>query len=487
MALKKYIALVIGNSHYDEDYYKNLANPLNEADAIACVFSKLKYEVIIGKDLTYKEYVTTFDYFLQKIQDAKADAAIIYFAGHGLNINAQDCLIMKDTPSYEMGKVGIIDLSVPINKICQNLNAVGNQLNIIIIDACRNDPNQTVRGLASTQEASLFGMGTTNHLPYQTFIAYSTSVGGTASDGNAVDGHSLYTKALLENIEEENLPIESLFKRVRNKVYRGYDNLQLPWEYSCLTEEFCFNYGQLNLFFDKPYTEAAYNDWTYVSQNSGVNEIINGLKSYIYNTQNTAVGKLRRICKIITDKNDLFVIGRNLLQAAHGGALKCQEEISYANLRKYIWQGENHVLNGILYEMYFDKSNQFRDSVKGINMLDNIANILLYPEFKNTCKFIQMSLAEYKDRLYYTLGSSDRCIVAIKLGSSYINMFNENVWNINSILIRGKELQNSIPLNREIDAIELRHYIQQAIAIPSLYLQIRYSENISKDDLFINK
>ena len=209
MALKKYIALVIGNSHYDEDYYKNLANPLNEADAIACVFSKLKYEVIIGKDLTYKEYVTTFDFFLQKIQDAKADAAIIYFAGHGLNINAQDCLIMKDTPSYEMGKVGIIDLSVPINKICQNLNAVGNQLNIIIIDACRNDPNQTVRGLASTQEASLFGMGTTNHLPYQTFIAYSTSVGGTASDGNAVDGHSLYTKALLENIEEENLPIES--------------------------------------------------------------------------------------------------------------------------------------------------------------------------------------------------------------------------------------------------------------------------------------
>lgn len=94
MALKKYIALVIGNSHYDEDYYKNLTNPLNEADAIACVFSKLKYEVIIGKDLTYKEYVTTFDYFLQKIQDAKADAAIIYFAGHGLNINAQDCLIM---------------------------------------------------------------------------------------------------------------------------------------------------------------------------------------------------------------------------------------------------------------------------------------------------------------------------------------------------------------------------------------------------------
>ena len=485
MALKRCIALVIGNSHYDEDYYKDLANPLNEADAMARVFSKLKCEVLLGKDLTHKEYVTIFDCFLQKIQDAKTDAAIIYFAGHGLNINAQDCLIMKDTPPYEMGKVGIIDLSVSINKICQNLNAVGDQLNIIIVDACRNDSNQTVRGLASTQEASLFGMGTTSHLPYQTFIAYSTSVGGTASDGNATDGHSLYTKTLLENIEEENLPIESLFKRVRNKVYRGYDNLQLPWEYSCLTEEFCFNYGQLNPYFDKPYSEAAYNDGTYVSQDDYVNEIITGLKSYTYDVQNTAVGKLRRIYKIIANKNDLFVIGRNLLQAAHGGAFECQKEISYTNLRKYTCQGENHVLNGILYEMYFDKFNKFRDSVKGINMLDNIANILLYPEFKNTCKFIQMSLAEYKDRHYYTLGSSDRCIVAIKLGSSYMNMFDETVWRINKILIKGEEIPNPIPFNHELDAVELRHYIQQAIAIPSLYLQIRYSENINEGDHFI--
>ena len=68
MALKKYIALVIGNSHYDEDYYKNLANPLNEADAMACVFSKLKCEVIVGTDLTHKEYVSIFDCFLQNTE-----------------------------------------------------------------------------------------------------------------------------------------------------------------------------------------------------------------------------------------------------------------------------------------------------------------------------------------------------------------------------------------------------------------------------------
>jgi len=486
MNLKRYIALVIGNSQYDNPYYGNLTNPTNEADAMGAVLQKLKCTVFIKKNLTYSDYGTAFDEFTKEISNLKADAAIVYFAGHGLNIDATDYLIMKDTPAFKMGETKTRKSSVAINDICQELNAVGYQLNILIIDACRNSPNQLTRGLISNPENSLLGMRLTSHLPFQTFIAYSTSIGKAASDGNAMDGHSLYTKTLLENIEEENLPIESLFKRVRNSVYRGFDNPQLPWEYSCLTEEFCFNYGQLNPYFDRPYTESAYNDGMYVSSNDGANEIISKLKSYTYDTQNMAVNKLRRIYKILTDKNDLFVIGRNLLQAAQGGAFDCQKEISYANLRKYTWQGENHVLNGILYEMYFDKSNQFRDSVKGIKILDDIANILLYPEFKSVCKFIQTALAEYKDRLYYIPGSSDRYIVSVKLDSSYMNMFDETVWHINSILIKGKELLNQIPFNCELDANELRSYIQQVTAVPSLYLQIRYSERINKDNHFIN-
>lgn len=487
MALKKYIALVIGNGQYDDPYYGNLVNPTNEADAMGIVLHKLKCTVFIKKNLTYSEYGIAFDEFTQEIVKQKADAAIVYFAGHGLNIDATDYLIMKDTPAFNIKESKTKRLSIAINDICQELNAVGDQLNILIIDACRNAPNQLARGLISNPENSLLGMRLTNHLPFQTFIAYSTSVGKSASDGNAADGHSPYTKTLLENIEEENLPIESLFKRVRNKVYKGYDNLQLPWEYSCLTEEFCFNYGQLNPYFDKPYLETAYNDGAYVSQNDSVNEIIKGLKSYTYDTQNTAVSKLRRIYKILTDKNDLFVIGRNLLQAAQGGAFECQKEISYANLRKYIWQGENHILNGILYEMYFDKSNQFRDSVKGINMLDAVANILVYPEFKNSCKFIQIALAEYKDKLYYIPGSSDRCIVIVDFDSSYINMLDEKVWDIKSILIKGKEILNQIPIDRELNVVELKSYIQQATAIPSLCLQIRYSENVNKNDCFTNR
>lgn len=66
-----------------------------------------------------------------------------------------------------------------------------------------------------------------------------------------------------------------------------------------------------------------------------------------------------------------------------------------------------------------------------------------------------------------------------------MNMFDETVWRINTILIKGEEIPNPVPFNQELDAVELRRYIQQALAIPSLCLQIRYSENINEGDLFI--
>lgn len=121
-----------------------------------------------------------------------------------------------------------------------------------------------------------------------------------------------------------------------------------------------------------------------------------------------------------------------------------------------------------------------------MNMIDGIANILVYPEFKNSCKFIQMALAEYKDKLCYMPGSPDKCIVTIELSSSNKNIFNKIVWNISSIRIKNKEIITQIPFNQELDATELRNCIQQAIAVPLLYLQIRYSKNTNKNDHFIN-
>lgn len=90
MKLKEYISLVIGNSQYDSSYYENLTNPTNDADAMGAVLQKLKCTVFIKKNLTYSGYGIAFDEFTQEIIKQKADAAIVYFAGHGLNIDATD-------------------------------------------------------------------------------------------------------------------------------------------------------------------------------------------------------------------------------------------------------------------------------------------------------------------------------------------------------------------------------------------------------------
>ena len=91
--------------------------------------------------MTYSGYGVAFDEFTQEIINQKADAAIVYFAGHGLNIDGTDYLIMKDTPAFKTGESKTKKESVAINNICQELNAIGDQLNILILDACRDDPN----------------------------------------------------------------------------------------------------------------------------------------------------------------------------------------------------------------------------------------------------------------------------------------------------------------------------------------------------------
>ena len=115
MALKRYIALVIGNSQYDSPCYGNLTNPANDADAMGAVLQKLKCTIFVKKNLTYSEYGIVFDEFTQEIIKQKADAAIVYFAGHGLNIDATDYLIMKDTPAFKTGESKTKKESVAIN------------------------------------------------------------------------------------------------------------------------------------------------------------------------------------------------------------------------------------------------------------------------------------------------------------------------------------------------------------------------------------
>ena len=193
----KVIALVIGIDHYSHPEFFNVLNcAVGDAKAVAEVLSHLKIEVQESYDEEDDVVRESLDEFTNKITDDRPDVAIFYFAGHGERPNLKDGLVLKNALRSVKGETVLLGHCLVVNDIMQQMNVAGNQMNILILDACRNE----TRGVEVKQETSL-------KVPFQTFIAYSTTAGSTASDGK-VGGHSPFTGALLNHIMTENLRLK---------------------------------------------------------------------------------------------------------------------------------------------------------------------------------------------------------------------------------------------------------------------------------------
>ena len=319
-------------------------------------------------------------------------------------------------------------------------------------------------------------MGCNIHLPYQTFIAYSTSPGATAKDGNT---HSLYTAKLLEYMDEEGLSIEQLFKKVRKDVYTQIK--QLPWEHSCLIENYQFNYGQNSKYYGAKYSEEAFEDKKYNSDNAETNEIIRLFKTQNYYRQEEALSLFKKAYKK-TGINDKFVIGRNILQAAVGGCWKCCNEISYTHLSIYQEGNENHVLNGIIYEMYFDSENKFRgNELKGIQLLHNLPQQL---KFENSFQFINNYLLPYSEQLHYIPGDKNMKTLSVKLfDMNKEDVLGNKCFGIENIIYAGTDVLDKISiLPKTYTKIEFNHFISIQMGIPNELLRIKYTIPIKDND-----
>lgn len=217
----KKIALVIGNNNYKQVGRLKLA--VNDATSVANALKELGFKVTIKTDidlLTLKSAVTTFGK-----QAQSANVALLFFSGHGLQINGENILVPIDY-SIENPSGGFSVHAA--QKIMQDAT-IGTK--IIILDACRNEERIAKSGLS--------GKGLAPMIPLKEFIImYSTAAGETASDGT--DKNSPYTAALLQHIKEP-IPIETLFKRVAKTVTENTDPPQLPANYTAgLTGDFCF-------------------------------------------------------------------------------------------------------------------------------------------------------------------------------------------------------------------------------------------------------
>ena len=221
---EKRLALVIGNANYDKG---ELKNPVNDARLIASTLDSLDFDVILKENLiTRREMLLAIDEFGEKRE--QYDVAFVYYAGHGIQINNQNYLL--PTKEIYEDENDVLDYAVSVQKIMRYLETKADQVNILILDACRDNPFES--NWKSTR--SLKGGGLAKlPAPTGSLIAFSTDSGQTASDGDGEN--SIYSLALAQEIKTANIPIEQVFKNVRTKVLELTNKAQRPVEESKLT------------------------------------------------------------------------------------------------------------------------------------------------------------------------------------------------------------------------------------------------------------
>jgi uncharacterized caspase-like protein len=221
------VALVIGNSKYKT---APLKNPVNDAEAIAAELKNLNFDVIKLTDATYKEMKKGISDFGTNLSKDKNTIGLFYYAGHGIQLKGKNYIVPIDENIEKEADVEVY--AIELDDVTANLEYAGNTMNIIILDACRNNP--FARSFRSTTSG---GLAATN-APVGTFVAYSTAPGSTAADGSGSNG--LYTQELLKALKIPNLKIEDVFKKVRTSVKEISGGDQIPWENSALEGDFIF-------------------------------------------------------------------------------------------------------------------------------------------------------------------------------------------------------------------------------------------------------
>jgi hypothetical protein len=226
---EKRTALVIGNAEYAS--VPALRNPKNDAIAIASKLKNLNFEVELLTNVSEDQMIVAIRDFGEKLKK-NGGVGLFYYAGHGLQLNGQNYLVPVNADIRNSGDIELE--AVELKRVLNQLEFAENRLNIVILDACRDNPYEVLRSIGNSGD----GLKSVN-APKGTYIAYATSPGKAASDGKGENG--LYTEMLLRALDESRgVKIEDVFKNVRRYVLEESNNLQIPWENSSIIGDFYF-------------------------------------------------------------------------------------------------------------------------------------------------------------------------------------------------------------------------------------------------------
>ena len=225
---EKRVALVVGNSAYTN--ISPLSNPRNDAELIAQTLREVGFEVVTAIDADRRTMGRAIRQFGKALRLAGKDAVgLFYFAGHGVQARGTNYLIPVGAVVEDHADLEIEALSA--SNILTQMESAGNKLNLVILDACRNNPfkatfRSSERGLARVTAAS------------GSLVAFAAAPGQVAADGRGKN--SPYTAALVDAMRQPGLQVEQVFKRVRVRVERETGGAQTPWEESSLRGNFYF-------------------------------------------------------------------------------------------------------------------------------------------------------------------------------------------------------------------------------------------------------
>ena len=222
------IALVVGNARYA--HIGALDNPTNDAGLIGGVLEDAGFDVTYLLNATQPQLEAAVVDLGRRLREAGPETVgLFYFAGHGVQSRGKNFLLPVDAALSNEAELDLVGVQADV--VLRQMATAQNRINIVILDACRNNPFAAVQGMEAN------GLAKMNPAP-GTFLSYATGPGNVALDG--LERHSPFSAALAEAMSKPDQAIEQVFKDVRIRVVEETRGIQTPWDTSLLTSDFAF-------------------------------------------------------------------------------------------------------------------------------------------------------------------------------------------------------------------------------------------------------
>lgn len=223
------VALIIGNSTYQKAELR-LANPTNDAAAMARALKAAGFETIIKLNAKRTDFYHAVDEFTAKIGRDPHAVGLFYYAGHAIQADGINYLIPVDADIQAQSDLEADAFDA--GRVLRAMKGAQNEMNIVILDSCRNNPLPKTRGM----DRGLARMDA----PSGTFIAYAAAPGQTAQDG-ASGTNGVFTGEFIKAMAEPGIPLEQMFKKVITGVRADTKGAQQPWSEASIQGDFYFS------------------------------------------------------------------------------------------------------------------------------------------------------------------------------------------------------------------------------------------------------